>query len=233
MAKINIFYSHYNIEGSDKKNRPSWFDYEACFVNLLKTTKGEDVKIHLVMDGKITNNWISKYSESYTAYEIVGGYIDNITKEFYKVIKSVHMDSSDLVYILENDYLHVDGWIDKVMTLYNTFESLSYVSLYDHNDKYFLPMYDDLTSKIVTTHNHHWRTTPSTCGSYITSRRIFDEDFDDHTGVTTPIGDHHKWLYLNSTKSRFILTPIQGLSTHCMEGLLSPTIDWEIINNKI
>ena len=226
MAKINIFYSHYNIEGSDNKNRPSWFDYEACFVNLLETTKDKDVKIHLVMDGKIKDNWINKYSNSYTPYEIIGIHVDRITKEFYNVAKNADINDDDLVYVLENDYIHVDGWVDRVLNLYSTFEGLSYISLYDHNDKYFLPMYENLTSKIFTTKDHHWRTTPSTCGSYITSKKIFDQDYNDHIGVTIPIGDHHKWLYLTETKNRFMLTPIPGLSTHCMEGLLSPTINW-------
>jgi hypothetical protein len=43
-------------------------------------------------------------------------------------------------------------------------------------------------------------------------------------------GDHHKFIFLNQTKNRFVYTPIPGLSTHCMEGLLSPCIDWEKIN---
>ena len=230
MAKINIFYSHYNVEGKGNKNRPSWFDYEACFINLLNTTQNKDVKIHLVMDGKIEDNWINKYKDNYISHEIVGGNIDNITKELYKIAKQTDIGENDLVYILENDYLHADGWVDKVINLYNTFEGLNYISLYDHNDKYFLPMYENLTSKIISTDKHHWRTAPSTCGSYITTKRIFDEDYSVHIGENIPIGDHHKWLWLNNNKDRFILTPIPGLSTHCMDGLLSPTINWETIN---
>ena len=117
----------------------------------------------------------------------------------------------------------------QIITLFTTYpQGLNYVSLYDHNDKYFLPMYDNLASKIFTTETRHWRTTPSTCGSYIIPKNIFIEDEDINTGGP---GDHDKFLYLNSTKNRFVLTPIPGLSTHCMEGLLSPTIDWQTINN--
>ena len=92
----------------------------------------------------------------------------------------------------------------------------------------FLPLYDNLSSKIIVTETHHWRTTPSTCGSYIVPKKIFLEDYDIHTKI---IGDHNKWLYLNEHKERFILSPIPGLSTHCMDGLLSPTINWKQINN--
>ena len=88
-------------------------------------------------------------------------------------------------------------------------------------------MYDDLVSKVFTTTKHHWRTTPSTCGSFIINKKIFEEDYNEHITIN---GDHDKFIYLAQTKNRHILTPIPGLSTHCMEFLLSPTIDWEKIN---
>ena len=35
--KLHIFYRQYNIQGTDNKNRPSWFDFEKCYDNLLLT----------------------------------------------------------------------------------------------------------------------------------------------------------------------------------------------------
>lgn len=235
MKNLHIFYVHYNVEGKGTNpHRPDWFNYEKSFQNLLSTIKGKNIQLNVVMDvtqGKLEDNWIYKYKDQYTSYIIEGGNMDKVTVEVYTIIKNSSIPSTDLVYILENDYLHVPNWPDKVLNLYNTFEGLTYVSLYDHNDKYFLPMYDNLTSKIFTTIDHHWRSTPSTCGSYITTKKIFDEDFYIHTGAEVPIGDHHKWIHLSSTKSRHVVTPIPGLSTHCMSGLLSPTINWKQINS--
>jgi hypothetical protein len=85
-------------------------------------------------------------------------------------------------------------------------------------------MYDSLVSKIFTTKTHHWRTTPSTCGSFILNKKTFDADYDIWS---TAVGDHGTFLYLNEHRSRFVYTPIPGLSTHCMNELLSPTIKWE------
>lgn len=227
MRKIHIFYSHYNVEGNNGKARPEWFDYEKCFINLINTiATRDDVNLHVVMDGKIEDNWIKKYKDYFTGHEIVGGDMIKVTLALYKIVKEYECSPDDLIYILENDYLHLGKWVDEVQTLYCEFANLNYVSLYDHGDKYFLTAYDDLVSKIWATTTLHWRSTPSTCGSYITTKSMFDMDYSDHTGVTVPIGDHHKWLYLNQSKGRFIITPVPGLSTHCMEGLLSPTIDW-------
>jgi len=227
--KIHIFYSHYNVTGTDNKSRPNWFDYEKCFVNLLETIKTKNnIILNVVMDGKIENNWINKYKQYFNTYEFTGGNMEIVTKAVYNIIKEYKCDDGDLIYILENDYLHLENWSDKVIELYKTFNGLNYISLYDHNDKYFLPQYEDLISKIIVTNSHHWRTTPSTCGSYIVPKHIFNDDYEIQTTV---IGDHVKHVYLNEHKGRFILTPVPGLSTHCMEYLLSPTIDWQKINN--
>jgi len=226
--KIHIFYRHFNIEGNDFKGRPGWFDFEKCFLNLLSTIKDKNVNLHVVMDGEVSSNFISKYKKYYTLHSIKAGNDQSSFFQTWDIVKNLNIPNTDLIYFLENDYLHVDDWVEIVTNLFETYQGLHYVSLYDHNDKYFLPMYEDLTSKIFTTSKHHWRTTPSTCGSFIISKNIFEEDFIDHTTI---IGDHNKFLQLTQTKNRFVLTPIPGLSTHCMEGLLSPTINWQQINS--
>lgn len=225
--KIHIFYRHYNVEKTDSRGRPKWFDYEKCFQNLLSTIDDKNIKLHVVFDGNIENNFIKNYKDKFITHQIKAG---TDMKSFFETCKIIKQDtaiqSEDLIYFLENDYMHVDNWLLKIIELFSSYQGLDYVSLYDHNDKYFLPMYENLVSKIITTSKHHWRTTPSTCGSFITTKQRFDEDFDI---LSTMEGDHNKWLWLNQNRSRFIFTPIPGLSTHCMEGLLSPTIKWELI----
>ena len=226
--KLNIFYRHYDIQGNDFKSRPTWFDYESCFKNLIHTINhNTDVNLHVVMDGMVSNNWISKYQSNLTSVKEItakSDYQSFIQTYEYANEIAINSDETDLFYFLENDYLHVPGWIDKLFELFKTYDGLDYVSLYDHNDKYFLPMYDNLVSKIFTTNTHHWRTTPSTCGTYIVNKKVFLEDYD--VPFKMP-GDHDKFIYLNQTRGRFVYTPIPGLSTHCMSNLLSPTINWE------
>ena len=224
--KLHIFYRHYNVKNTDNKNRPSWFNYEKCYDNLLSTiNSNKNVKINIVYDGR-EDNWVK--NKLYNKFYEIEAKED--MKSFWETIKLAHSDNliedDDLIYFLENDYMHIEGWVDKVLELFQTYRGLDYVSLYDHNDKYFLPMYDNLTSKIFTTLSHHWRTTPSTCGSFITTKQKLDEDFDI---LSTMRGDHNKWLWLNENRGRFVFTPLPGLSTHCMNGLLSPTIKWEEI----
>jgi hypothetical protein len=227
--KIHIFYSHYNVEGTDNKFRPHWFDYEKCFINLLNTIKGKDIDLHLIMDGKVKDNWIRKYENLYITHEIVGGNMRDAGWQMFKIaLDSDEIKDDDLIYFLENDYLHINDWDKHVLNLYQTYNNLNYVTLYDHYDKYFAPLYEDLVSKIFATDTCHWRTTPSTCGSFIISKKLWKEDYSFHVSIE---GDHNKWIALNQEKERFILSPLPGLSTHCMETLLTPTIDWKKINN--
>ena len=222
--KIHIFYRHYNVSGTDNRSRPKWFNFEKCFVNLLKTIQNKNVELHVVFDGDINSNFIGKYQDKFTTHLIKAGNDQLSFFQTWEIAKSISMEQTDLVYFIENDYLHHQGWDKKVTELFETYKLLHYVSLYDHNDKYFLPMYEDLVSKIFTTETHHWRTTPSTCGSFIITKQLFDLDYDIHTSI---VGDHNKFLQLAEERNRMVITPIPGLSTHCMEGLMSPTIKWD------
>jgi hypothetical protein len=228
--KIHIYYRHAvtNILG---RSRPQWFSYENCFKNLLSTIeKYDNINLTLALDGDINQDFTKNYQDKFTLFPTNHGSSLLSYRTLLGYIKEQFMESNELIYFLENDYLHVDNWVEKIIELYSTFSNLNYISLYDHNDKYFLPAYDNLVSKIITTENHHWRTTPSTCGSFIINRKIFEEDYDVWFNA---VGDHNTFLHLNENRHRFVLTPIPGLSTHCMEGLLSPTIKWKYINNKL
>ena len=177
-----------------------------------------------MFDGDINSNFIGKYQDKFTTHLIKAGNDQLSFFQTWEIAKSISMEQTDLVYFIENDYLHLQGWDQKVTELFETYKLLHYVSLYDHNDKYFLPMYEDLVSKIFTTETHHWRTTPSTCGSFIITKQLFDLDYDINTSI---VGDHNKFLQLAEERNRMVITPIPGLSTHCMEGLMSPTIKWD------
>ena len=102
--KLHIFYRHYNIQGTDNRNRPSWFDYEKCYDNLLSTVNfSKNVKINIVYDGK-EDNWIK--NKKFNKLHKIEAKED--MKSFWETVKLSHSDNSieedDLIYFLENDY---------------------------------------------------------------------------------------------------------------------------------
>lgn len=223
---IHILYRHTEHTSGRGKNRPEWFSYENSLNNILKTIRDRsDVEFHLIYDGK----WTGNHPRIDHVVEFQGGSDEASFYHTWDYAKALQLEERDLVYFCENDYLHVDNWVDKVLDLYGTFDVPGYVALYDHVDKYTLPMYSNLTSQLYTTNTSHWRTVPSTCGSFIVNKAVLLADHDVHT---TFYSDHHKFLQLGKDRNRIIISPIPSLSTHCEVEWLAPIINWKYVSNN-
>ena len=223
---VHILYRHTENTSGIGKQRPEGFSYKKCLNNILNTIEGnKDIRFHLIYDG------VCKISDSRIHHieEFKGGSDEASFNFAWNYSKSLELNDKDLIYFLENDYLHVEDWYTKVIDLYNSFNIPGYVTLYDHLDKYTNSMYEDLQSQIYITPSSHWRTVPSTCGSFIVNKQILEEDFDIHTNF---YGDHDKFIYLGETRGRIIISPMPGLSTHCETQFMSPIINWNNVNSN-
>jgi hypothetical protein len=238
--KLHIYYRHVHIKADlnsrdPNKRRPMWFSHEACFRNLLSTIKtdvlSDCVEITIVFDGT-SDDFIDDFSSKYYAcadhgikLQLINGGSDlNSFRITLYMARTTDMPKDDLIYILENDYLHQPGWVSKVFELSESNIAYDYLSLYDHRDKYDSPMYATLMTRLFYSRSHHWRTAPSTCASFIMNKQVLDEDYEVlGSGLT----DYYFFRKLLGENNRILLTPIPGLATHCMEGYLSPVIDWK------
>ena len=147
---IYIFYRHvhqkHEVRSRDpNKSRPSWFSYEKCLRNLIYTIQGDSeasrVKLNVMFDGNIdelTNDFSSNYltiNKDWMQIQFISAGSDNkswrITLQY---ILNSTFNSNDIIYILENDYMHYPGWITKTFELFEN-KTINYVSLYDHKDK--------------------------------------------------------------------------------------------------
>ena len=70
-----------------------------------------------------------------------------LIQRIYDFISVSRWSSKDIIYILENDYLHKSGWPEHLMSAIKTFGSDNYYTLYDHPDKYTEKAYKSLTSQ--------------------------------------------------------------------------------------
>ena len=239
---INIVYRHIPIRAESQsrdpnKLRPQWFSYEACFENLIRTieedSKGDQVRVTVIFDGSLDeflNDFMVKYYVKYSnkfSFQFAKGGSNGATFLIaLDLMKKSELQGSDIIYFLENDYLHQYGWVSKVLEIFESPHKVDIVSLYDHRDKYEHTIYDDLTSQIIATDTHHWRTTPSTCGSFLITKTELLEDYDIWTANLI---DYLLFPSLYELRGRKLFTPLPGLSTHAMEGFLSPAIDWNAL----
>jgi hypothetical protein len=238
--KLHIYYRHVHMkhEGRSRdpnKQRPEWFDYEKCFSNLLQTLDDSPlascVTLTVIYDGTLpefAHDFMHKHCEIPRRYPfcvktVEAGSNHNSWLVALDQAGSVPMENTDLIYFIENDYLHLPGWLEKVYELCASGIQFDYLSLYDHMDKYILQMYGGLTSKLFVTASHHWRTAPNTCGTFLLRRSTLLED----TALwAMEIQDYFVFTELCQNRGRILLTPTPGLATHSMHGYLSPTIDW-------
>ncbi|MDO9278467.1 MAG: hypothetical protein Q7U05_07885 [Polaromonas sp.] len=237
--KLHILYRHVHVKADVRsrdpnKSRPEWFSHEICFRNLIKTISadplGHQVTLTVMYDSSLEDlqtdflaPYIANEQSGVKLQFIKGGSDINSFLITLAYAKAADLPDTDLIYFLENDYLHQDGWVSKVFELYNSGHQFDVVSLYDHKDKYFLQMYQHLTARLCLSASHHWRTTPSTCASFLLAKAAFDRDYD---AFSSGKNDFFFFSELIEGRGRVLLSPIPGLSTHSMEGYLSPNVDW-------
>lgn len=229
---IRIFQRHCNFSTqSAHKPRPDWFDREKIFDSFIATLdeRVDYTAFHDSGNGNIEGHFLS--NKDVKKVSMFGG---NDAQSFLNVLNYVieqNYDDNDIIYFLEDDYLHKSGWIDIMLEGFD-YIGADYYTLYDHPDKYYLPMYEDLQSKIIVTPSAHWRTTPSTTNTYACKLETLKKHFPIHVKSCDLIEkwtkDHAKFTELWSIGSNLI-SCIPGYSTHVEGNMLSPTIDWSKI----
>ncbi|MBS0648171.1 MAG: hypothetical protein JSS10_02975 [Verrucomicrobia bacterium] len=234
--KIELFVRHCNFsEVSQHKNRIEGFSRQKCFENLVATLDPKRVKATFLLDTfhPTENKHFLLQQTDFSVIEIHEGTETGSFLRLLDHVTSLNLDPETIVYFLEDDYLHREGWVDILLEGFSIPEA-SYVTLYDHRDKYFLPLYKDLTSKIFHTSSCHWRTTPSTTNTYAMKYRTLLQHLPVHRQFSLGrkiSADHEKFLELGR-QGATLISPIPGWSTHIELNLTSPCIDWELLFQK-
>lgn len=227
MKKINVYLRHcyYSNLKYSTQNRPEWWDKEKVFQNFKNTFNPENTTYTIVYDehyGKIEDTFLANEENVHTIN------CGQESKSFLRTLEFIqtqnHQDD-DIIYFLEDDYVHKPNWD---VVLQDGFSlPVSYVTLYDHGDKY-QEMYKDFMTKVLVTEHSHWMPTPSTTNTFATKYKTLKEDLEIHQKYSTgyePSYDHGKFIELNQ-RGKHLISSIPGFSTHCHSHFLSPCIDW-------
>ncbi|NBV28438.1 hypothetical protein EBS02_05400 [bacterium] len=226
--KIEVFLRHCyysKIQEQPGKERPSWWNKEKVFQNFKDTLNPNTTNYTIIYDefyGKIEDTFLSQ--EENVHIISAGGEAKSFLRTL-EYILSKDFDDETIIYFLEDDYVHRPGWD---VILQEGFKlPVSYVTLYDHKDKY-TEMYADLLSKILITENSHWKPIPSTTNTFATKFKTLKEDKKIHYQYSfnvEPTADHQKFLDLNQ-KGKYLISCLPGYSTHCVNEWISPCINW-------
>jgi hypothetical protein len=227
--KLKIYY-RISDKGTNA-GKPSYINWENCLINFLKHFEKEDIKIIADNVEEDTHQGLNQYfnREQITRTNLGNG--NGFLFTLKLAIKECNED--EFIYFVEDDYFHRTN---SKKVLLEGLERADYVSLYDHKDKYLNPSPNPFVknggevTKVILTKSTHWKYTNSTCMTFASNIKALKEDKDifiKYCQNKRIPDDFDLFIELLKTKNRKLITPIPGYSTHGMNDLLSPLIDWE------
>ncbi|HWA33721.1 MAG TPA: hypothetical protein VG737_06305 [Cyclobacteriaceae bacterium] len=82
---------------------------------------------------------------------------------------------SEVVMFAEDDYVYRTGELRKAIQILKNNQQMGFVTPYDHLDSYLLPIHTKHRYKIISGEGLHWRTSASTCLTFLTSKEILQK----------------------------------------------------------
>lgn len=224
---INIIYRFCNTPCGERHNRPDWFSKITCFESLYKNFAIKDnYKIYCIQDGE--DDQLTYFIKSKNKIErfININYKSNAASLDFCLNYADSLKEGDF-YFIEDDFLHRKN-SDKI--LQEGLNKFNLISLYDHLDRYTVD--DDVTKNcesISLTESSYWRTAESTTCTWACTRNMWDLIKQDAKKFNLQDRGFFRHLISKNIK---LWTPIKAYSTHCMNHLLSPLINWKKINDE-
>ena len=235
---IEVFLRHCyysKLQELPDRTRPSWFNKLKVFENFKNTLNTDLVNYTIVYDefyGIINKTFLAKEKN----VEIIkcGNECDSFLSTL-EIIQSRNFEDEQIIYLLEDDYLHRPGWCEVML---EGFEINShYLTLYDFD--FFIAK--GYLCEIFTTPSSHWRAVPATTNTFACKYKTLIEDIEIQKEYSiygiremdeySYSRDYNKFWELQK-QERYLISPMPGWSTHCDENHISPIIDWKKVVNE-
>jgi len=213
------------------KVKPAYINNEACLLNALDIFSTEKHDWLVIADSvsEATKQMLERYVIN-IKHVSVGHGAGTFNLALDEALQSL---DEEIMYFLENDYLHKPN-SDKIIQ-----EGLelgaSFVSLYDHPDKYLPPTRGGNPyceggaedTRVYLTESTHWKITNSTTMTFATTVKTLirtQETLRKYTQGSYP-EDFKMFLDLRE-QGELLVSSIPGYSTHGETAWLSPLTDW-------
>lgn len=216
------------------KVKPAYINNEACLLNALDMFSTEEHDWLVIADNvsEATTKMLERYVLN-IKYVSVGHGAGTFN---LALSEALSYNDNEAVYFLENDYLHKPN-SNKIIK-----EGLelgaSFVSLYDHPDKYLPPSQGGNPyceggaedTRVYLTQSTHWKITNSTTMTFaatVETLRRTEETLRKYTQGSYP-EDFKMFLDLRE-QGELLVSSIPGYSTHGETSWLSPLTDWSLV----
>jgi len=217
------------------KIKPSYIDNKKCLVNA--SWAFQDAEWFIIADNTSpeTDAMIEEWKNDNAVVKKVsvghGAGTFNLALD-----EALKCKDEEIIYFIENDYLHKS---QSQKILEEGFSlGASFVSLYDHPDKYLEPSqggnpYCDggaEDTRVYLTNSCHWKITNSTTmtfASTVSTLKRVEPILRKYTSETYP-NDFQMFLELRQN-NELLVTSIPGYSTHGETAWLTPLTNWSKI----
>lgn len=216
------------------KVKPDYINNEACLKNFCNVFFDHIHDTYIIADNccSSTLSMIGKYIDPNNIEKVSIGHgagTFNIALD-----KALRLDDKEVVYFVENDYLHKQQSpkiIQEGLSL-----GASFVSLYDHPDKYLEPSKGGNPyceggaedTRVYLTDSCHWKITNSTTMTFATTVGILkrvEPILRKWTQGSHP--DDFKMFLELKDQNELLITPLPGYSTHGETAWLGPLTNWK------
>jgi hypothetical protein len=218
------------------KVKPDYIDNQKCLQNFCNAFYDHIYDIHIIADNcsESTIDMINRYIDPVNIEKVsVGHGAGTFNLALDKALK---WDDDEIVYFVENDYLHKPNSPEIIKEGFDL--GASFVALYDHPDKYMDPRSGGNPyceggaedTRVYLTNSCHWKITNSTTmtlASKVSTLKQTENILRKHTSGTHP-NDFHMFIELREN-NHLLITPIPGYATHGETAWLSPLTDWSQI----
>tara|TARA_B100000963_G_scaffold337614_1_gene333745 strand:+ start:36 stop:1058 length:1023 start_codon:yes stop_codon:yes gene_type:complete len=158
---------------------------------------------------------------------------DNMRSTMASIIKSFEMSKNldDLIYFVEDDYIHRVDSILEMLSVYEKFATI-------FKDEIFLVPVDypylyqkNLSSNILVGHRYHWRSVNESLLTFITSKYMINKYYKDLIKMGEIEHSPYETILHNIYNNEKCFSPIPSLALHCTNVNsvfgLSPNIDFK------
>jgi len=189
--------------------------------------------ITFLMDGCPTawslavHNIVRPYSdEGAIEYDIVD--LDGIGNKpsFLKQLEmALDGPDNEFIYFAEDDYLYRPEAVAQMIAFNKVNDS--YISPYDHPDRYTRGDDRTMRSYVEVVDEWHWRTIESTTMTFGADRRVIMDVYDIIQKHACE--GREMWYPILARGYRLLWSPMPSLATHVQDGVLAPCVDWDKI----
>ena len=215
------------------KEKPDYINNEACLKNFCSIFYFQQYDIKIIADNcnKDTLKMIEKYVDP---INIINVNIGHGAGTFNLALDmALEYDDGEIVYFVENDYLHKQNSPLILLEGFNL--GASFVSIYDHPDKYLDPSKGGNPfceggaedTRVYLTDSVHWKITNSTTMTFaanVSTLKRVEPILRKYTSESYP-RDFDMFLELRN-QNELLVSSIPGYSTHGETSWLTPLINW-------